>query len=203
MGFTQLFTGVVTIAGTLVLMIRVNLWIRCAQRFMSHWNSMTAAIITASAQMYAVSFTKSTPSAPSAVQLTASPITTGVNICQYSVSVRRLHVRETQHFAAFCGIEIHGFFAVLGYRGIQYFVHARRAGSRTRIDPILSMTFLAMTVVLAAVISCVLKLTLPRVKKAQKNLDELSRLSAQSLSGARVIRAFSKLLCRAFCRSRA
>ncbi len=60
------------------------------------------------------------------------------------------------------------------------------------IDPILSMTFLAMTLVLAAVISCVLKLTLPRVKKAQKNLDELSRQAMQSLSGARVIRAFSK-----------
>ena len=60
------------------------------------------------------------------------------------------------------------------------------------ISPILSLMFLAMVVVLSAVISCVLKLTLPRVRKAQKNLDELSRLSAQSLSGARVIRAFSK-----------
>lgn len=60
------------------------------------------------------------------------------------------------------------------------------------IDPLLSLIFLAMTVTLACIVACVLKLTLPRVKKAQKNLDELSRLSAQSLSGARVIRAFSK-----------
>ncbi len=60
------------------------------------------------------------------------------------------------------------------------------------IDPVLALMFLAMTIVLTAVISCVLKLTMPRVKKAQKNLDELARLSAQSLSGARVIRAFSK-----------
>lgn len=60
------------------------------------------------------------------------------------------------------------------------------------IDPVLSLMFLAMTVVLTCVISCVLKLTLPRVRRAQKNLDELSRLSAQSLDGARVIRAFSK-----------
>lgn len=60
------------------------------------------------------------------------------------------------------------------------------------IDPVLALMFLAMTIVLTAVISCVLKLTLPRVRKAQKNLDETARLSAQSLSGARVIRAFSK-----------
>ena len=60
------------------------------------------------------------------------------------------------------------------------------------IDPVLSLMFLAMTVVLGATISCVLKFTLPRVRRAQKNLDELSRLSAQSLTGARVIRAFSK-----------
>ncbi len=60
------------------------------------------------------------------------------------------------------------------------------------ISPLLSLMFLAMVVVLSAVISCVLKLTLPRVRKAQKNLDEISRQSAQSLTGARVIRAFSK-----------
>ncbi len=60
------------------------------------------------------------------------------------------------------------------------------------IDPVLALTFLAMTVVLSAVIACVLKLTLPRVRKAQKNLDEISRLSSQTLTGARVIRAFSK-----------
>lgn len=60
------------------------------------------------------------------------------------------------------------------------------------IDPVLALMFLAMTVVLTAVISCVLRLTMPRVKKAQKNLDELARLSSQSLGGARVIRAFSK-----------
>lgn len=60
------------------------------------------------------------------------------------------------------------------------------------INPLLSLMFLAMVIVLTAVISCVLKLTLPRVRKAQKNLDEISRLSAQSLTGARVIRAFSK-----------
>lgn len=60
------------------------------------------------------------------------------------------------------------------------------------IDPILSLMFLAMTVVLAATIACVLKISMPRVKKAQKNLDEISRSTAQSLTGARVIRAFSK-----------
>lgn len=60
------------------------------------------------------------------------------------------------------------------------------------IDPLLSLMFLAMTIVLAATISCVLKLTVPRVKRAQKNLDEISRQTKQSLTGARVIRAFSK-----------
>ncbi|MDE7106771.1 MAG: ABC transporter ATP-binding protein, partial [Clostridiales bacterium] len=60
------------------------------------------------------------------------------------------------------------------------------------IDPILSLMFLAMTVVLAFTIWLVLRLTMPRVKKAQKNLDEISRTTAQSISGSRVIRAFSK-----------
>ena len=43
-----------------------------------------------------------------------------------------------------------------------------------------------------ATIACVLRLTMPRVKRAQKNLDEISRQTSQSLTGARVIRAFSK-----------
>lgn len=60
------------------------------------------------------------------------------------------------------------------------------------IDPILSLMFFAMTVVLAFTIWLVLRLTMPRVKKAQKNLDEISRTTMQSISGSRVIRAFSK-----------
>ena len=60
------------------------------------------------------------------------------------------------------------------------------------IDPVLSLMFLVMTIVLSATIACVLKLTMPRVKRAQKNLDELSRRTVESISGARVIRAFSK-----------
>ena len=60
------------------------------------------------------------------------------------------------------------------------------------IDPILSLMFFAMTVILTATIYLVLHFTLPHVKKSQKKLDEISRLSAQSLDGARVIRAFSK-----------
>ncbi len=60
------------------------------------------------------------------------------------------------------------------------------------IDPILALIFLAMALTLACIMSCVLKITLPRIKKAQKTLDETARLSAQSLGGARVIRAFSK-----------
>lgn len=60
------------------------------------------------------------------------------------------------------------------------------------IDPMLSLMFLAMVVVLSATIACVLRLTMPRVKRAQKNLDEISRQTSQSLTGARVIRAFSK-----------
>lgn len=60
------------------------------------------------------------------------------------------------------------------------------------IDPMLSLLFVAMVVVLGAVVSCVLKLTLPRVRRAQVNLDEIARQSKQSLTGARVIRAFTK-----------
>ncbi len=60
------------------------------------------------------------------------------------------------------------------------------------IDPVLAMIFLVMTAVLGCIVACVLKISLPRIKRAQKTLDETARLSAQSLSGARVIRAFSK-----------
>ena len=60
------------------------------------------------------------------------------------------------------------------------------------IDPVLSLMFLAMTVVLAATIWLVLRLTMPRIKRAQKNLDEISRTASQSITGSRVIRAFSK-----------
>ncbi len=60
------------------------------------------------------------------------------------------------------------------------------------IDPVLSLMFLAMTVILSATIALVLRLTLPHVRLSQKKLDEISRLSSQSLDGARVIRAFSK-----------
>lgn len=60
------------------------------------------------------------------------------------------------------------------------------------IDPVLSLMFLAMTVILSATIFLVMRLSMPHVRKSQKKLDEISRLSAQSLSGARVIRAFSK-----------
>ncbi|MCM1367862.1 MAG: ABC transporter ATP-binding protein/permease [Roseburia sp.] len=60
------------------------------------------------------------------------------------------------------------------------------------IDPVLSLLFVAMVLLLGAIITCVLKISLPRIKRAQKNLDELSRSSAESLTGARVIRAFSK-----------
>lgn len=59
------------------------------------------------------------------------------------------------------------------------------------IDPVLSLMFLAMTIVLSATIACVLRLTMPRIKKAQKNLDELSRATSESISGSRVVRAFS------------
>lgn len=59
------------------------------------------------------------------------------------------------------------------------------------IDPVLSLMFLAMTIVLCATIACVLRLTMPRIKKAQKNLDELSRATSEAIAGSRVIRAFS------------
>ena len=60
------------------------------------------------------------------------------------------------------------------------------------IDPVLSLMFFAMTVILSVTIWLVLHLTMPRVKRAQKNLDEISRTTTQSISGSRVIRAFSK-----------
>lgn len=60
------------------------------------------------------------------------------------------------------------------------------------IDPVLSLMFLAMTIVLSCTIWLVLRLTMPRVRKAQRNLDEISRTTAQSITGSRVIRAFSK-----------
>ncbi|MDD6022355.1 MAG: ABC transporter ATP-binding protein [Oscillospiraceae bacterium] len=60
------------------------------------------------------------------------------------------------------------------------------------IDPKLSLIFLAATPLLAAVLFLVTKYSTPFYKSIQKKLDRVTLITKENLSGARVIRAFSK-----------
>lgn len=56
----------------------------------------------------------------------------------------------------------------------------------------LTVIFLIAVPCLGAVIYAVMRLTVPRYKKVQKSLDRTNLLTSEALSGARVIRAFSR-----------
>ncbi len=56
----------------------------------------------------------------------------------------------------------------------------------------LGFIFMGVTAVLGVVILIILKLTVPKNKDIQSNLDESTLLTKENLEGARVIRAFSK-----------
>ncbi|MBQ7643058.1 MAG: ABC transporter ATP-binding protein [Clostridia bacterium] len=55
----------------------------------------------------------------------------------------------------------------------------------------ISLIFLATIIFLFAVVSAIMKFSIPKYREAQKKLDEVSRIARENLTGARVVRAFS------------
>lgn len=58
------------------------------------------------------------------------------------------------------------------------------------IDVKLSLIFIAAALVIAGLLALILALTMPKYKSVQAKLDDVTRLTKENLSGARVIRAF-------------
>lgn len=59
------------------------------------------------------------------------------------------------------------------------------------IDLRLSLIFLLTAVIVGAILFAILSATLPKYKKVQSELDDVTRLARENLSGARPVRAFS------------
>lgn len=59
------------------------------------------------------------------------------------------------------------------------------------ISPKISIIFLVMAVIVSVILYIVMSRTSPYYRKIQNNLDEVSLLTRETLSGARVVRAFS------------
>lgn len=59
------------------------------------------------------------------------------------------------------------------------------------IDPVVCAIFVPVTVAIVGVLYLVMRVTSPRFKKAQYRLDRVTHVTRETLSGARVIRAFS------------
>lgn len=59
------------------------------------------------------------------------------------------------------------------------------------IDLQLSLIFLLTAVIVGAILFAILSATLPKYKKVQSELDDVTRLARENLSGARPVRAFS------------
>lgn len=59
------------------------------------------------------------------------------------------------------------------------------------IDLQLSLIFLLTAVIVGAILFAILSATLPKYKKVQSELDDVTRLTRENLSGARPVRAFS------------
>ena len=58
------------------------------------------------------------------------------------------------------------------------------------IDVKLSLIFVAAALVIGAALFAIMKLSMPKYKKVQEKLDDVSRLTEENVSGARVVRAF-------------
>ena len=59
------------------------------------------------------------------------------------------------------------------------------------IDMQLSLVFLATAIVVGAILFAILSFTLPKYKEVRSKLDDVTRLTRENLSGARVVRAFA------------
>ena len=60
------------------------------------------------------------------------------------------------------------------------------------LNPTLSLVFIAATPLIAAALFFIMKSTVPRYKKVQKEVDGLSAVTRENLTGVRVVRAFAK-----------
>ena len=60
------------------------------------------------------------------------------------------------------------------------------------LNPRLSLIFIAATPVIALALFFIMRSTVPRYKKVQKKVDDLSKVTRENLTGVRVVRAFAK-----------
>ena len=60
------------------------------------------------------------------------------------------------------------------------------------LNPRLSLVFIAATPVIALALFFIMRSTVPRYKKVQKKVDDLSKVTRENLTGVRVVRAFAK-----------
>ena len=60
------------------------------------------------------------------------------------------------------------------------------------LNPTLSLVFIAATPLIAAALFFIMKSTVPRYKKVQKEVDGLAAVTRENLTGVRVVRAFAK-----------
>ena len=60
------------------------------------------------------------------------------------------------------------------------------------LNPRLSLVFIAATPVIALALFLIMRSTVPRYKKVQKKVDDLSKVTRENLTGVRVVRAFAK-----------
>ena len=60
------------------------------------------------------------------------------------------------------------------------------------LNPRLSLVFIAATPVIALALFFIMRNTVPRYKKVQKKVDDLSKVTRENLTGVRVVRAFAK-----------
>lgn len=60
------------------------------------------------------------------------------------------------------------------------------------IDLKASLIFLAVIILLSAIVVLIMKATVPKYRQVQKNLDNITLMTRENLTGARVIRAFTE-----------
>lgn len=72
-------------------------------------------------------------------------------------------------------------FIVVGSAVMAFTINAR-----------LALIFVAGAIVISVILFFIMRTTMPSYKKVQKRLDEVNELTEENLSGARVVRAFSK-----------
>ena len=72
------------------------------------------------------------------------------------------------------------------------FIIIGSVGMAIILNPRLSLVFIAATPVIALALFFIMRSTVPRYKKVQKKVDDLSKVTRENLTGVRVVRAFAK-----------